>query len=81
MKTLKARLKKLERHRPKPGVISLDDMMRYWNEHQGKEIEELDADDPRLATLVPGWELELIREQKRAEAAGTLAPAIQLDFG
>jgi len=70
MRALKTRLAKLERKQPKPGEITLDDVYRYWQEHQGKEIEEMDADDPRLALLVPGRELELIRARKRGEAIG-----------
>ena len=62
------------------GELTLDDLYRYRQEHQGKEIEETDSDDPRLPGLVPGWQLELIRERKRCEASGSIAPAIQLDF-
>jgi hypothetical protein len=76
MRSLTARLRKLERRQPKRGVITIEDVVRRLH----AQIDAMDADDPRLEKLVPRWQLELIREQKRAEAAGILAPPVQLDF-
>ncbi|HJZ90608.1 MAG TPA: hypothetical protein VKE40_07015 [Gemmataceae bacterium] len=70
MRSLITRLAKLERKQPEPGKVTGDDVHRYLREHQDKEIEAMDADDPRLPLLVPGWQPELIRARKRGEAIG-----------
>ena len=69
MRSLMTRLKKLERKQPKPGKVAGKEVHQYLRELD-KEIEAMDADDPRLPLLVPAWQLELIRERKRGGAIG-----------
>lgn len=67
MRSLKTRLTKLERNQPEPKRLGL---MEYCA-MRDRMIEEMDADDPRLAKLVPAWWLPLVIAEKRGEKIDT----------
>lgn len=63
MRSLKNRLTKLERRQPTPLRGSFEEARRIFAEFD-RMIDRMDPDDPRLPGLVPGWQLQMIRDTR-----------------